>query len=80
VDVYSFGLILWEIETCSIPFKEMNDREIKEILVKQKLRPEIPKTTDENLSLLIRRCWQDDSAKRSDFKKILSYLENVKFS
>lgn len=79
VDVYSFGMILWELETHSIPFDGVALKELKSILIDQKLRPKIPEDTDQKLSLLIRRCWQDTATKRPDLEKILSSLAAVKF-
>lgn len=58
-DVYSFGMLLWEIETECIPFEGVTKDEVKDMIVKQRLRPLIPKETQQELTTLIRRCWQD---------------------
>lgn len=73
-------MILYELETGNVPFAEQDDEGIRNILLEQKLRPLIPESTDKNLSLLIRRCWQDNHLKRPDFRKILKYLDTVQFS
>lgn len=80
VDIYSFGMLLWELETGSIPFEGLDEKTTKAMLLEQRLRPQIPETTDKNLTLLIRRCWQDNSEKRPDFKKISVSLDKVRFS
>ena len=80
VDAYSFGVLLWELETGNIPFEGLDDKTMRYMLLDQRLRPLIPESTDKSLSVLIRRCWQDNEGKRPDFKKILTSLEKVKFS
>jgi hypothetical protein len=72
-------MIVWEVETGSVPYEGLDEKEVRRML-EQKLRPMIPEGTDENLSLLIRRCWQDASEKRPNFGRIIKYLEDVKFS
>ena len=57
VDTYSFGMIMWEVETGSAPYEGLEEKEVRRMLIEQKLRPMIPEGTDEKLSLLIRRCW-----------------------
>lgn len=56
MDIYSFGMILFELETSEIPFTQMDNRAIKKKL-REGLRPMIPATTDKRLANLIRRCW-----------------------
>lgn len=80
MDYYSYGVILWELETGHIPFENMDDKGMKHMLIQAKMRPMIPEYTDKNLALLIRRCWQDNAEKRLDFKRILQHLERVEFS
>jgi serine/threonine protein kinase len=79
-DAYSFGVLLWELETGNVPFEGLDDKTMKYMLLEQRLRPLIPETTDKALSILIRRCWQDNETKRPDFKKIIASLDKVKFS
>jgi hypothetical protein len=83
VDVYSFGILLHEIETCKIPFADCyeNHRELRNKLLKDKLRPSIPKGTNRALTDLIRNCWHNDPLCRPSFEKIVKeYLPKVKFS
>jgi len=68
------------LETGNIPFEGLDEKTMKYMLLDQKLRPLIPDNTDKGLSVLIRRCWQDNESKRPDFKKILTSMDKVKFS
>jgi serine/threonine protein kinase len=64
VDSYTFGILIWELETGQAPFKELYNKTMKYMLLEQRMRPLIPEDTDRNLSTLIRRCWQDGKEKR----------------
>ena len=38
-DVYSYGILLWELESGKVPFAGMSDKEIKEKLCNDHVRP-----------------------------------------
>ncbi|CDW81984.1 protein kinase [Stylonychia lemnae] len=77
IDSYSFGVLLWELETGNVPFEGLDEKTMRYMLLDQRLRPLIPENTDPLLSVLIRRCWQDNEQKRPDFKKILASLDKI---
>lgn len=70
VDVYSFAIILWEMETEQIPFRGFNTTELKEMLRKEE-RPSMPPRAPQQLKNLIQMCWQQNPEKRPTFQKIL---------
>jgi hypothetical protein len=50
-------MILYELETESVPFEGLELSEIRKKLTQESLRPGIAENTDKRLARLIRRCW-----------------------
>jgi len=74
-DVYSFGLVLWEMVTGEPLFPHHNNyQEFRNAIVKQKERPPIPTTLHASVATLMQRCWEDDKNKRSAFSEITNKL------
>ena len=83
VDVFSFGIILWEMLERRSPYQNAVQAVDVVMMVKEGRRPEfsdIPPTegTDRNsiqrlkaLRQLTQRCWNQDAAKRPSFQEIL---------
>eukprot|EP01102_Stenamoeba_stenopodia_P014052 TRINITY_DN4636_c0_g2_i1.p1 TRINITY_DN4636_c0_g2~~TRINITY_DN4636_c0_g2_i1.p1 ORF type:complete len:1322 (+),score=264.84 TRINITY_DN4636_c0_g2_i1:1203-5168(+) len=75
-DVYSFGIIIWELLARKVPFAEMEFLwEIQESIVEGK-RPEIP-PCPVLYRELIDGCWAGDPEMRPNFDTILQKLEMV---
>jgi len=75
-DVYSYGIILWEMLTGDIPYRGLRDIQVAMAVVNQNNRPKIPKNCPQNLSNFIRVCWSADPKKRPDFHTIVRALES----
>ncbi|WVZ99270.1 hypothetical protein U9M48_044598 [Paspalum notatum var. saurae] len=78
VDVYSFGILLWELVTGSLPYEEMTPLQAAFAVVNKNLRPVIPSSCPAALKLLIERCWAWQPEKRPEFQQIVSILEDLK--
>lgn len=75
-DVYSFGIILWELATRKPPFRELNGLQVSQEVVKNNLRPPLPKRCPEPFVKLMQRCWDKDCESRPSFELIIEDLEN----
>ncbi|KAI8508781.1 hypothetical protein Bbelb_138800 [Branchiostoma belcheri] len=78
VDVYSFGMILWEMLTRKHPYLGLSMFQVMEC-VRLNQRPDIPDYCPIGLSRLIGLCWAHNPARRPSFKDILISLESLSF-
>ena len=92
-DVYSFGIICWEISSRSYPFDEyynvnrfchtdgsLNIIKIKEEIIKNKLRPSISlidRSTPYEFRTLIESCWIENPSERPSFATIVQLLTEL---
>ncbi|OIV94355.1 hypothetical protein TanjilG_21695 [Lupinus angustifolius] len=75
VDVYSFGLILWEMLTGTIPYEDMTPIQAAFSVVNKNSRPIIPSNCPPAMRALIEQCWSLHSDKRPEFWEIVKVLE-----
>ncbi|OVA14914.1 Protein kinase domain [Macleaya cordata] len=80
VDVYSFGLVLWEMVAGAIPYEDMTPIQAAFAVVNKNLRPGIPTDCPPALRALIEQCWALNSDKRPDFWQIVKVLEQFESS
>ncbi|RHN40695.1 putative protein kinase TKL-Pl-6 family [Medicago truncatula] len=74
VDVFSFGIVLWEILTGEEPYANMHYGGIIGGIVNNTLRPAIPSYCDLEWKTLMEECWAPNPVARPSFTQIASRL------
>ncbi|KAI3500861.1 hypothetical protein L1887_36687 [Cichorium endivia] len=76
-DVYSFGICLWEIYCCDMPYPDLSFSEVTSAVVRQNLRPEIPRCCPNSLATVMKRCWDANPDKRPEMDEVVAMLEAI---
>lgn len=74
-DVYSFGVILWELATLRLPWSGMNPMQVVGAVGFQNRRLDIPKDLDPLVGRIIWECWQTDPNLRPSFAQLTVALK-----
>ncbi|KAJ6874944.1 hypothetical protein NC652_034611 [Populus alba x Populus x berolinensis] len=74
-DVYSFGVILWELSTLQQPWGGMNPMQVVGAVGFQHRRLDIPNDMDPAIADIIRNCWKTDPKLRPTFTEIMAALK-----
>ncbi|OMP11572.1 hypothetical protein CCACVL1_00435 [Corchorus capsularis] len=76
-DVYSFGICLWEMYCCDMPYPDLSFADVSSAVVRQNLRPEIPRCCPSSLANIMRKCWDANPEKRPEMDEVVRMLEAV---
>ena len=75
VDIWSFGVCLWELLNCEVPYKNVDSSAIIWGVGSNSLQLPIPSSCPEGFKLLIKQCWSAKPRNRPSFKHILMHLD-----
>ncbi|KAL5702223.1 nuclear cap-binding protein complex subunit 1 [Ranunculus cassubicifolius] len=76
-DVYSFGICLWEVYCCDMPYPDLSFAEVSSAVVRQDLRPEIPRCCPSSLASIMKKCWDKNPEKRPEMSEVVNLLEAI---
>merc|ERR1711862_514665 len=75
-DVFSFGVILWQIMSCTIPYKTFSVEMYKKLVVRNDFRLSLGSSWPRSYSNLISRCWSASTGERPKFREIKKVLRS----
>lgn len=77
VDVYAFGIVLWELATGMRPYNGIGADEITERVLEDDLRPTMPVDLNPGMRDLIHQCWDKDPNVRPPFDEVVRRMRST---
>ncbi|XP_011903452.1 PREDICTED: mitogen-activated protein kinase kinase kinase 12 isoform X3 [Cercocebus atys] len=75
VDIWSFGVVLWELLTGEIPYKDVDSSAIIWGVGSNSLHLPVPSSCPDGFKILLRQCWNSKPRNRPSFRQILLHLD-----
>ncbi|KAG6542680.1 hypothetical protein Mapa_015915 [Marchantia paleacea] len=75
-DVYSYGVVLWELVTLQQPWNGMSPAQVVGAVGFQNRRLQIPKEVNPDIAALVESCWTNEPWLRPSFADIMLSLKN----
>jgi serine/threonine protein kinase len=77
-DIYSYGVVLWELVERKDPYEGLNAFQVPFLVANEGLRPEkLTNTCPLGLSELMLSCWDADPSKRPSFPEIYDTIQKL---
>ncbi|CAG9762478.1 unnamed protein product [Ceutorhynchus assimilis] len=76
-DIWSYGVLLWELLTGEVPYKGIDTLAVAYGVACNKLTLPIPSTCPQPWRELMEKCWESDPHHRPSFEQILEDLDKI---
>ncbi|GLT88754.1 hypothetical protein SLE2022_067650 [Rubroshorea leprosula] len=76
-DIYSFGVVLWELVTLQQPWKHLTQLQVVATVGFKNKRLEIPSSVNPGIASLIQLCWANEPSGRPSFSYVMESLQQL---